>query len=412
MGVGQQVAVKMTIYIVRPRIMMAHRLASLIETKFAPRDRQRQLRQVSELRTKDHVDQEIRKWLHYNRAKVHLLTDEKVPSPVTGTTLVRMSDPDAENLRREIPEAIVFADRGIESIRPRKTAGSKSTVNSEDLWHLEAIGLKAARKNGFSRGGEGVTVAVMDTGIDGTHPELEGRVSKAYTFDVQNWKVVDAGTPVDTDGHGTHVGGLIAGRNVGVAPNVRLWSCVMIPGGMGNLSDLLLALEWVGAQSEVQIVNMSAGLRGYLPEMRDAVAGLLDVGVLPVFAIGNEGRDLTRSPGNYNEVLSIGASTRDGRVASFSGGATMVADNHQYVLPDLVAPGENVYSSVMGGGYEKWSGTSMATPIVAGVAALILDRRPEITVSDLMEEILTTCKDLGLPADRQGKGLVQINSAI
>ena len=186
----------------------------------------------------------------------------------------------------------------------------------------------------------------------------------------------------------------------------------MIPGGFGNLSDFVLALEWAATQPEVQIVNMSAGIRGYLPEMREPVADLLAVGVLPVIATGNEGRNRTRSPGNYNEVLSIGASNRQSRIASFSSGGTLIADNHQYWVPDLVAPGESVYSSVMGGGYESWNGTSMATPIASGVAALILEKYPAMTVFDLRETLLTTCRDLGFSGDRQGAGLVQVKAAV
>ena len=178
------------------------------------------------------------------------------------------------------------------------------------------------------------------------------------------------------------------------------------------LSDFVLALEWAASRPEVQIVNMSAGIPGYLPEMREPVADLLAVGLLPVIATGNEGRNRTRSPGNYNEVLSIGASNKRNRVASFSSGGTLVADNHQYVVPDLVAPGQAVYSSVMGGGYESWDGTSMATPIVAGVAALILEKHPGLSVPDLQEALLSTCRDLGQTEDRQGAGLVQVKAAV
>lgn len=186
----------------------------------------------------------------------------------------------------------------------------------------------------------------------------------------------------------------------------------MIPGGRGNLSDFILALEWAATQPEVQIVNMSAGIPGYLPQMRAAVADLLYDGIFPVIAVGNEGRNKTRSPGNYIEVTSVGASNRDGRVSNFSGGGTIVADNHQYIVPDLVAPGEGVYSSVMGGGYEAWDGTSMATPIVSGVAALILEKHSDIRVTDLQGEIMNACKDLNFAPDRQGAGLVQVKSAV
>ena len=80
--------------------------------------------------------------------------------------------------------------------------------------------------------------------------------------------------------------------------------------------------------------------------------------------------------------------------------------------PDGYAPGDDVYSSVMGGGYEAWDGTSMATPIVSGVAALVLEKYPDITLADLAEELLSTCEDLDLPADRQGAGLVQVQTVL
>lgn len=157
---------------------------------------------------------------------------------------------------------------------------------------------------------------------------------------------------------------------------------------------------------------MSAGLPGYFPEMRAAVAGLLAVGVLPVFATGNEGRNRTRSPGNYIEPISVGATNRQNRVASFSSSGVLVSDNHQYIVPDLVAPGESVYSSVMGGSYQAWDGTSMATPIVSGIAALILEKYPHITVTNLVEKLFDTCQDIGQPPLRQGQGLVQVQAAL
>jgi subtilisin family serine protease len=147
--------------------------------------------------------------------------------------------------------------------------------------------------------------------------------------------------------------------------------------------------------------------------MHEAVGDLMAVGVLPIVAAGNEGRNRTRSPGNYIEVLSVGASNAQSKVANFSSSATMVADNHQYQIPDLVAPGEGVYSSVMGGGYEAWNGTSMATPVVSGIAALILERQPDISVLDLMELLQQTCRKLpGEEDGRQGRGLAQVAAAL
>ena len=189
----------------------------------------------------------------------------------------------------------------------------------------------------------------------------------------------------------------------------------MLPQGKGNYTDFIIALEWAGLRADIQIVNVSAGLPGYLEEMRGAVADALATGIFLVFAVGNEGRNRTRSPGNYIEGLSVGAAAeRSGKyvVPGFSGGGTLRVDHHQYDVPDLVAPGKGVYSSVAGGGYQAWDGTSMATPIVAGVAALILEKYPDITVLELEEELLSTCLDLGLPSTRQGRGLVQVTAAL
>lgn len=169
---------------------------------------------------------------------------------------------------------------------------------------------------------------------------------------------------------------------MGVAPGARILNGVMIPGGNGNVSDFVLALEWTARRSDVQIVNMSAGIRGFTEGLLQVVSeDIRTVGILPVFATGNEGRNKTRSPGNYIDPISVGASNRDDRVASFSSGGTLVTENHQYTVPDLVAPGEGVYSSVIGGGYEAWDGTSMATPVVAGVAALMLEKYPDMTLT-------------------------------
>ena len=186
----------------------------------------------------------------------------------------------------------------------------------------------------------------------------------------------------------------------------------MLPQGNGNLSDFILAMEWATRRPEVQIINMSAGIPGYLPEMYPAVAAILEAGVLPVVAIGNEGRNRTRSPGNHIDVLSVGASNMRQRVAGFSGSGTIVEDNHQYAVPDLVAPGEGVYSCIMNGGYEAWDGTSMAAPIVSGMAALVLEKYPQIRVTELIDELLSSCDRLAQPEERQGAGLIQIKAAL
>ena len=183
--------------------------------------------------------------------------------------------------------------------------------------------------------------------------------------------------------------------------------------GTGMLSDFVSALEFVAGDPEISILNMSAGIRGYRGGMRTAIESVMQTGVLPVIAIGNEGRNTSRSPGNYPQVLSVGASTKDNKVASFSGGGTMVLEPQSYGIPDLVAPGDGVTSCVMNGGFESWSGTSMATPLVSGLAALIIERNPTITVADLQEELLGAVRRLpGVPVARQGEGVAQLPAGV
>jgi len=326
-----------------------------------------------------------------------------------------MDDDAAVQMQQELPDVLVLRDQPFELIPPNRAASATNdSVEDLDLWHLEAIGLAEARSDGFRGAGSGVTIAELDTGIDPTHPELHGKVTEAFTFDARPgvWTVNEIEPSIDTDGHGTHVAGLMCGDNVGVAPGARVINGVMIPGGRGNLSDFILALEWALNRTDVQILNMSAGIPGYLPGMLQVVADIRAVGVFPAFATGNEGRNRTRSPGNYRDPISVGASNRSNRVASFSSGGSIVAENHQYTLPDIVAPGQEVYSSVMGGGYEAWDGTSMATPVVSGVAALILEKDPNLTIPELEDVIFDTCLDLRLPVERQGCGLVQVKGAI
>jgi subtilisin family serine protease len=399
-------------FIVRPDKSLATRAVGLISKQFTPARRQAQIAEVVSLRREDPAFGDLYKWLNDSPAAVMSLNRES-ETLVTGTKIVDMSDQEAARLRQEMPNVLVLRDQPMSLIQPVKaTLDTQTRVTVADLWHLKAIGLAQARQNGFTGTGKGVTVAVLDTGIDATHPELAGRVRRAARFDVDAWQAVPLDPSVDTEGHGTHVAGLVCGQKVGIAPEAEVINGLMLPNGHGNISDFILALEWAGTQPDVQIVNMSAGIPGYHPEMLTAIADLLAIGVLPVIATGNEGRDQTRSPGNYAESLAVGASNAAKRVASFSSGGVIVADNHRYEVPDLVAPGEAVFSCVMGGGYEAWNGTSMATPIVSGVAALILEKFPEITVTDLIEELILSCKTLGASPDRQGHGLVQVKPAL
>jgi subtilisin family serine protease len=425
----------MTRYILRRRDASVTASLATPKRSMRPADREKQVEELISLRREEASRSQVAGWLgdtfKQKIAQVSAVLDATAPPgrrktparkrraartapkltllPITGFSIANVpTGVSLTKLQAELPEYEVFEDRPISLIQPLPSAPT-AIASSDNNWVFSLVGADAAKAKGLT--GAGVTIAVLDTGVDESHPELQGKVLKAVEFAPPDGTPTAMAPSADTHYHGTHVAGIIAGRTVGVAPGARLCSAVMIPGGNGWTSDFIAAMEWAAADPTVQIVNMSAGLSGFHPEMIGATRDLVQVGILPVFAIGNEGRNTTRSPGNYDAPLSVGACDKGKQVASFSGGGSIVVDNLQYFVPDLVAPGVDVYSSVPGGQYRSLDGTSMATPVVAGVAALLLERHPNATTLDLIDAVLSTCTDLRYPQDRQGHGLVSFTGA-
>lgn len=395
-------------YIVRPRGRLFSTGDSLATVSLSPQARAAQLESARDMRNDHPALVELNRWL--NDQSTTAVRPVSTEAPVLGTIVLDMDEDHAAQIPT-IADLLVVEDRPLELIRPRRAAGKNDRLTARDLWHLKAIGLTRARSANFKGDGAGVTIAVLDTGIDSGHAEFKGKMIEMITFNVDSGVSYSTQPSIDTEGHGTHVAGLLAGRKVGVAPSATIINGTMIPNAKGSLSHFVLALEWAALRADVAIVNMSAGIPGYVEGMEDAIADLVELGVLPVIAVGNEGRNRTRSPGNYNPVLSVGATKESGAVASFSGSGTYTVDHQTYRVPDLVAPGQSVISSVQGGGYERWDGTSMATPIVSGVAALIVQKHGDIPFLELTDALVDTCKDLGVSPDRQGAGIVQVSAA-
>lgn len=324
-------------------------------------------------------------------------------TPISGIAVIEGNAEDVSELGFQFSEYEIIADTAINLIRPEYSQATVVDDGNLDLWHLDKVFNTKRREN---NGGDGVRVAVLDTGVTEVQ-EIQGRISGHQNLDVNTWQVLDA--PLgDTDGHGTHVSGLVYGETIGIAPGAQVESVNMLPGGRGTISNFILAMEWVAAQPEISILNMSAGIPGYQAGMNYIIEILERLGVLTVIATGNEGVNRTRSPGNYISPISVGASNQHNQIASFSSGADMLIEGVSYTIPDLVAPGEKVTSCVMQGGYEMWSGTSMATPIVSGIAALHIQNNPQIKVTELRDKLIYSCIDLGFNANRQGAGLIQI----
>ena len=243
--------------------------------------------------------------------------------------------------------------------------------------------------------GQGVRVAVIDTGIDASHPDLAGRVAGGYN-------AVDAGRPwFDDNVHGTHVSGTIAGNRdgrgvVGVAPKATLFAVKVLNNvGSGSISSIIKGLVWC-AKNDIQVANMSLGSPVGSVFLRLAIKYVSAKGVTIVAAAGNSGGSVSY-PAAYPEAIAVSASDSQDQLAFFSSRGSRV---------DFVAPGVDVYSTEPGGHYGTHSGTSMATPHVAGLAALAVAARGARGSEAVKAALARAAHPIGLRATEQGRGMI------
>lgn len=264
--------------------------------------------------------------------------------------------------------------------------------------------------------GEGVRIAILDTGIDPEHPDFEGRIAATTDFTGQG--------ATDRNGHGTHCAGIAAGsgaasaaRYRGVAPAASIYSAqVLRSDGGGMMSDVMAGIEWAVDQG-VQVIGLSLGTPGpcdgtdALCETCDAA---VEAGAVVCVAGGNDGPDENTigSPGCARNVITVGAVGSLDEVANFSSrGPT--ADGR--FKPDLVLPGVDIVATraqgtslgnAVGTHYASLSGTSMAAPHAVGVCALLLEAEPDLTPQQMKMRLTAAAVDLGADPYAQGKGLV------
>ncbi|NYH40282.1 subtilisin family serine protease [Micromonospora jinlongensis] len=274
------------------------------------------------------------------------------------------------------------------------------------------------------RDGTGVTVAVLDTGVDATHPDLAGRIAEARDFSA-------SGSARDGHGHGTHVAATIAGSGnasaglrKGVAPGARLLvGKVLDDGGSGYDSSIIAGMEWA-AHSGAKVVSMSLGgdpTDGTDP-MSQAVNDLTaETGALFVVAAGNAGEARTvGSPGAAAAALTVGAVDRADNLAEFSSRGPRLGDNG--LKPEITAPGVGIVAAraagttmgtPVGDAYTTASGTSMATPHVAGAAAILAQEHPDWAAGTLKDALVSTTKaNPALTVFEQGGGRVDVARAL
>ncbi len=288
-------------------------------------------------------------------------------------------------------------------IRPVEVAAAKLTTKT--TWGIEFLQVPKLWNQGLT--GKGVRVGHLDTGVDGNHPALKTAIVSFAEFDSFGVQVKPSPKPHDTGEHGTHTAATIAGRavkkqSVGVAPQAELASALVIEGG-DVVARILGGMDWAITQN-VRVLSMSLGLRGFMDFFLAVTQIIRARNILPVFAVGNEGPGTSRSPGNYVEPLSVGASDNSGVVPSFSSSQRFIRPADPLV-PDLVGPGVDVISARPGGGFQSMSGTSMATPHIAGLAALLFEAKPGATVSEVETAIFKSCKLGAIPLNRGNRGI-------
>ncbi|HEV2722731.1 MAG TPA: S8 family serine peptidase [Thermoanaerobaculia bacterium] len=275
---------------------------------------------------------------------------------------------------------------------------------------------------GLPTRGEGMRVAVIDTGIDYTHPALGGGFGPGYKVAGGYDFVNDDPDPFDDNGHGTHVAGIIAADSdtiIGVAPRATLYAFkVLDSGGSGNDSDVIAGIEAAAdpngdgdPSDHLDVANLSLGGPGGSddPKAR-AVDAAVAAGVVVCVAAGNSaGFAIISSPGNSRSAVTVGAIDDKGAVTSFSSRGP--SPGSLDFKPDVVAPGLNITSTFPGNGVATLSGTSMATPHVAGACALLRSLHPDWT-PDLVKSALTSSATTidATPADR-GAGRVDAERA-
>ena len=305
-----------------------------------------------------------------------------------------------------------------------------------DQWGLKDIQCEKAWN--VSRGDNSVIVAVIDTGVDYTHPDLAANIwnnpaeianngiddnGDGYVDDIRGWNFIDNNNDVsDPNGHGSHVSGIIAavgnnGQGIsGVCWQAKIMAIkALTSSGAGSSTDLSAAIKYA-ADNGARVINISWGGYGNSSVIQDALDYAYAHNCVIVAAAGNNNTDAGRFfPGNYGPAITVAACDANDHKASFSNYGTVV---------DVTAPGVDILSlrakgtdmghneaNIVGNDYYRSSGTSMATPFVSGLAALVLSVHPEFSNADVEQAIISSCDHLGAEGKNDDYGYGRINAS-
>ena len=336
-------------------------------------------------------------------------------------------------------------------------------INADDVWLLDADGNNCSESGKECLTGKGISIAIIDTGVDYTHPDLGGcfgegcKVVGGYDF------VNNDENPMDDHGHGTHVAATAAGKNYGtglngVAPDADVYAYkVLNSGGSGFWEGVMAGIERAvdpnndgNFEDHVDIISMSLGGYGDPDDpVSTSVDNAVDAGVVSVIAAGNSGpyEETIGSPGTARKAITVGATykkdyegnywmdvnPREDQITSFSSRGPVIWKDLErkekaIIKPDIVAPGALIcasrYDSIFSEGEHPYyfpcyddkhvqlAGTSMATPIVSGSVALIKQAHPDWTPQEIKAALKGTAVDIGEDIMAQGAGRININEAV
>jgi subtilisin family serine protease len=365
------------------------------------------------------------------------------PTPLwsSASAGLELTKQDLNDLPGKVPGIVaIFPNRRIH-VPPLVESGEVPRAVTDELassWGVRKIGTLSTWA-AYGARGQGVKIGLLDTGVDADHPDLKGKVEDWAEFNAQGAPVAGS-VPHDSDQHGTHcagtlVGGNQSGRWIGVAPEATLAAALVLDGDKGGTDlQILAGMQWA-IDHGVHVISMSLGGVLFGPEVPDTYTRTIinanRLGIPVVIAVGNEGSQMTGSPGNDFFAFTVGATDYRDWAAGFSGGRTQVIRQSRFIdrkylpliysKPEVSAPGVSVFSATPGGKYAVFNGTSMATPHVAGAIALLLSAtgvgtlvQPEKRAYLLQDLIIGSVEELGESGQnhRFGFGRIDVLRAI
>jgi subtilisin family serine protease len=283
------------------------------------------------------------------------------------------------------------------------------TFGGANDWNVNMVNAPEVWAQGYT--GQGIVVAVLDTGVDRNHPDLSRNIwsnagevpgdgidndNNGYIDDVFGWNFVeDKNNTLDVFGHGTHVSGTIAGLNngtgvVGIAYDAQIMPVkVLGDDGSGSYEGISRGIYYA-VENGASVINLSLGGGSGNQALQSAINYASENGVVVVMAAGNEGESQPGFPARYatDDGIAIGAVSNTNNIADFSN-----RSGPDSSMVYVTNPGVSVYSALPGGTYESWNGTSMATPHAAGIVALMLDANPSITDAQARQILISTTTD-------------------